>query len=54
MIGGLLLYLAIMLPLYIAFENSISQGRHIFEGILDGVFIMDVFLTFITGFRDYN
>ena len=54
MIGGLLLYLAITLPLYVAFEDGVSIGRHILEYLVDAIFIVDVVLSFMTGFRDYE
>lgn len=54
LIGGLLLYLAVMLPLNIAFEESINSARYIFELVIEILFIADVVLSFLTGFRDFN
>ncbi len=43
-----------MMPLKIAFEDSVSNTGIIIDMIIDSFFMIDVLLTFFTGYRDTN
>ena len=48
--GILIIYIAIQLPLVLAFEPDVPVGMYVWDTIMDIIFILDIGLSFLTGY----